>query len=134
MRLRHDAIKLCDPLLHDDDSAWKEFVKNEIGCTPPYWNTNNDDNNAHPRLKPCASKEELNSLKSYWPMYGGINSNKVFNNYTRPCNKMTVFYNIMYAPYEKIDGVLKIKFRMQGDYYQEVLNIREFGMDDLWGG
>ena len=28
---------------------------------------------------------------------------------------------------------LKIKFRMQDDHYQEILNIRDFGIDDLWG-
>ena len=71
-------------------------------------------------------------FKSYWPVYGGRNANKPFRNYTKPCNKMTVLSNINQVVYRKNKDILKIKFRIGDVVYQEVLNNRGFGMDNLW--
>ena len=76
---------------------------------------------------------DLSSFKSYWPMYGGKYANEVFKNYTKPCNKMIIFNNINSMAYGNVPDVLKIKFRIRQNFYQEILNTRGFGVDDLWG-
>jgi hypothetical protein len=133
MRFRETAVETCDPGVDDDDSEWKEYVIKKIGCTPSYWNKNNQQLLGHDEGKICTSTKDLNSFKSYWPIDGGKYVNEVFKNYTKPCNKMVIFNNINQMAYEKIPDVLKIKIRICEDFYQEILNTRAFGVDDLWG-
>ena len=94
---------------------------------------NNDDHHNHDEIKICTSMLELRSFKAYWPMDGGIYANEVFRNYTKPCNKMIIFNNINNLAYKNVPDVLKIKFRIREDFYQEILNTCGFGVDDLWG-
>ena len=128
MRFRETAADACDPNLIDDDTRWTKQVAKKIGCTPPYWNNNSNARHA-PEI--CNSKEKLNLMQSYWAVDGGILANSVFNDYTKPCNKMIIF-NTIFKDYEDNPELLKIKIRFQEEFYQEILNTRGFGMADLW--
>lgn len=125
MRYRENALEPCDPKLIDDDTEWKKYVISKIGCTPTYWNKNNGS-------KVCNSAEDLQEVKLYWPMDGGKLSKSPFRYYTKPCNKMSIFNNINRVVYKDPD-ILRIKFVIREALYQEVLNTRRFGVDDLWG-
>ena len=139
MRFRETADEACDPNLLDDDAKWKKEVVKTIGCIPPYWNNNTENNFPNNNIiqnhdipeRICNSQEKLNLVKSYWPVDGGILANPLFNSYMKPCIKMTIF-NTIYKDMEDDPELLKIKIRIQEELYQEVLNTRGFGMADLW--
>ena len=133
MRFRENALDPCDPHLFDDDAEWKQYVITKIGCTPMYWNDNHDDHHEHEEVRRCNSSQEFKKLKSYWPMFGGKYANEPFRRYTKPCNKMSIFNNINRIAYNDNPDIIKIKFRIREVLYQEVLNNRGFGIDDLWG-
>ena len=137
MRFRENALDPCDPHLFDDDAEWKQYVITKVGCCPIYWNEKHDDHHDHDEscdtMKVCTSSEELMKLKEYWPMYGGKLANEPFRRYTKPCNKMSIFNNINRIAYNDHPDLLKVKFRIREVLYQEVLNNRGFGVDDLWG-
>ena len=132
MHFRENAIEPCDPNLADDDSEWMEYVNEEIGCIPPYWNNTIKDHHDHESFDACNLQKLLGKIKDYWPIDGGIKSNEVFNNYKKPCNKMIVFNNVDHMAYEDVKDVLKIKLRIREEFYQEILNTRAFGLADLW--
>ena len=133
MRFRENAVDPCHSAHHeDDDSEWKEYVTQKIGCTPSYWNKNYEKPLQIENNTICNNVNTLKFLKSYWPMDGGIHTNEVFRNFTKPCSKMILFNNLNYVAYEKSPDVLKVKFRFREEFYQEILNSRGFGMDDLW--
>ena len=46
---------------------------------------------------------------------------------------MSIFNNINRIAYNDHPDLLKVKFRIREVLYQEVLNNRGFGVDDLWG-
>ena len=46
---------------------------------------------------------------------------------------MSIFNNINRIAYNDHHDLLKVKFRIREVLYQEVLNNRGFGADDLWG-
>ena len=132
MRFRENAIDPCDPKLTDDDSEWMEHVNKHIRCIPPYWNNIADDQHDHDDFEACTSQKMLAKVKDFWPLDGGMKANEVFKNYTKPCNKMILFNNMNHKAYENFKDVLKIKFRVREEFYQEILNTRAFGMADLW--
>ena len=133
MRFRENAKDPCDPELDDDDFEWKQYVTRKIGCTPSYWKKNKEDHHSHEGIEVCTSAKDLSSFKSYWPVDGGRYANEVFTSFTKSCNKMIIFNNINQQAYENVPDVLKIKFRIREEFYQEILNIRGFGIEDLWG-
>ena len=132
MRFRENAIDPCDPKLTDDDSEWMINVYKEMGCIPIYWNNITKDHSNHSSFEACRSQSSLLEMKEYWPMHGGIKANEVFNHYTKPCNKMILFNNFEKVAKENAYGLLKIKIRIQEEFYQETLNTRAFGKSDLW--
>ena len=132
MRFRPNGVDACDSQLENDDDEWMEYVKKKLRCTPSYWNKQSEDHHSHDQIKTCSLKEDVRRFKSYWPMDGGRYSTGVFKKYLRPCNKMAIFTNIMQTPYDTKKDVLKIKFRVQENFYQEILNIQDFALEDLW--
>ena len=132
MRFRETANDACDPKLIDDDAKWKKIVVNLIGCSPPYWYNNSKDHDGMKQT--CNSRKELGDIKAFWPLHGNIlDTNKVFDQYTKPCNnfQQLIFNAVMGHDYSGSD-LLKIKIRLQNNFYQEIRNIRAFGMTDLW--
>ena len=128
MRRRESAVDPCDPNLIDDDAEWKKYVIKEIGCIPPYWNNNN--NHYLKTEKICASKNELDSIKAYWPNADGLM--QIFENYTRPCNSIEQLIFNSVESYYKMPDILKMRIQLQNNMYQEVLNTKAFGRADLW--
>ena len=116
--------------LTDDDVAWQKYVITRVGCRPSYWKYNRHGH-FYDQSKECDSKEQLQSLVDFWPLDDGKLANDVFNNYTRPCNKMGISYNLNYKGYDKPD-LLKLRFRFPENQYQEIQNLRNFPMDSLW--
>ena len=130
MRLRENAVNPCDPNLIDDDSEWEKHVIKTIGCIPPYWN-NNGSQNLEPE-KICNSKNELESIKGYWPKEDSVPAMQIFQNYTRPCSSFEqLIYNSDVRYYKKPD-VLKMQIKLQNNMYQEVHNTKAFKRADLW--
>ena len=106
----------------------------KIGCTPPYWNNNQEYNNEHDKI--CNSTKEMRLLQLYhWPLHvkSLLPENDVFNDYTQPCNKMMTFQTLFKYGGEP-SGLLTIKMSLQDEFYQEILNTKAFGMADLWAG
>ena len=136
MRFRENANDRCDPKLIDDNAEWMAYVTNKLGCKPFYWKTLvHHDYHGHEALGLCTTRSQMKNLMDYWPMDGGHLANGVFEHYDRPCQRMTVFTNVMqrrYGENDNYDG-LKLKFQLQNQFYQEILNVRDFGLDSLWG-
>ena len=132
MRFRENAVDPCDPTLIDDDSAWREYVDKQIGCIPPYWNNITTGRSNQKSLNSCTSQNMLSKLKEFWPIFGEIRATEAFKHYKKPCNKMIIYHNVHNMGYEKFDDILKIKLEIREDFYQEILNTRAFGMDNLW--
>ena len=130
MRLRENAVNPCDPSLIDDDAEWKKHVIKTIGCIPPYWN-NNSKHYLEPE-KICSSKNELESIKAYWPKEDSVPAMHIFQNYTRPCNSFEqLIFNTDVSHYSESD-ILKVHIKLRNDKYQEVHNTKAFGIADLW--
>ena len=130
MRRRENAVNPCDPELIDDDSEWKKQATKAIGCIPPYWD---NKNNHHFKVeKMCDSKNELDSIKAYWPREESVPAKYIFQNYTRPCNSFEQLIFNSYSSYYSDHDILKIRIKLQNDMYQEVRNTKAFGIAELW--
>ena len=130
MRLRENAIKPCDPELIDDDAEWIKHAAKAIGCIPPYWNNNSNDYFKPEKI--CNFKNELDSIKAYWPREDNVFAKKIFQNYKRPCNSFEqLIFNSDSSFYSDHD-ILKIRIKLQNDMYQEVRNTKAFGIAELW--
>ena len=130
IRLRENAVNPCDPNLIDDDREWKKHVIKIIGCIPPYWN-NNSNHYLEPE-KICTSKNDLESIKVYWPNENNVPARHIFQNYTKPCNSFEQLIFNSDVRYYKMPDILKMRIQLQNDMYQEVLNTKAFGRADLW--
>ena len=82
----------------------------------------------------CNSRKDLGDIKAFWPLHGNIlNTNKVFDQYTKPCNNFQqLIFNAVLGHHYNGPDLLKIMIRLQNNFYQEIRNIRAFGMTDLW--
>ena len=131
MRFRETAADACDPELINDDHEWKKRVIGEIGCIPPYWNNNTDDNQQPKRV--CNSKPELELIKEYWRKGNNKLAKKVFRKYTKPCTSFVqlIINSIVRHDYSAPD-ILEIKIRLQDDFYEEIFNTRAISVADLW--
>ena len=117
MRFRETANDACDPKLIDDDAKWKKIVVNLIGCSPPYWYNNSKDHDGMKQT--CNSRKELGDIKAFWPLHGNIlNTNKVFDQYTKPCNNFQqLIFNAVLGHHYNGPDLLKIKIRLQNNFY-----------------
>ena len=130
IRLRETANHACDPNLIDDDNEWHKRAIEKIGCTPPYWN-NNTEEEQEPEMI-CDSKRDLVLTKDYWRKSTNILAKEIFNEYARPCNTFAHLTNSIVRTGHNAPEILKIKIRLQDDYYEEILNTRAVSMSDLW--
>ena len=125
LRKRPDAKIPCNPDLYDDDFQLKMKIFEVVGCIPVYWK------NLMPTLMSdeiCHAPEEM---EKSWKILQNLTN--IFSSYSPPCNemKLAVTYDkqsIFF--YEK--KFLFMKFKYTDKNYQEIVNIREFGLESLW--
>ena len=122
LRKRPDAKTPCNPDLHDDDLQLKMKVSEVGGCIPSYWK------NLIPTNKICRTPEEM---EKSWRMLQ--NFTHIFSSYNPPCNEMKLAVTYDKQPiFAHERNFLFMKFKYTDKNYQEIVNVREFGLESLW--
>ena len=132
MRLRKDAVTSCDPELVDEDAVWMKHVVTTIGCWPSFWNNSLASSKINSNDMPiCTSQNQLKELKKYWLLEGKVLTRDFFKKNIGPCQRMNMYATIDKRRKDDV-GLIKIKFRIQDAFYQDILNEREIRRSGLW--
>ena len=126
LRRRPDAIQKCDEGLHDDDRVFRNKVMQIVGCVPTYWMDLSEDNNP---LKECKTASEMVQIHNILQEY----KKAIFDSYKQPCDYMTIITSILQKNPE-LGIYLVLEFVYMDDFYQEIVNVRDFGFESFWSG
>ena len=129
LRKRSNSLKKCNAELVDVDGMVRKKIIQHLGCVPIYWLTFFANSN----LEHCKTKSEMKKA------HGLIGHPKtVLNEIDDPCldMKAIVTYNKNTNLNDLFDKIKnhKITFTYKDDQYQEIENIRAFGIEALWSG
>ena len=121
LRRRPDANDPCNISLKDDDLQLRDKVAEDVGCIPVYWT------NLRPttkKLEICKTPEKMEEI---WNLLQNFSS--IHSTYQPPCNemKLTALYIARSDP--SIDVITRFKYMEQT--YEEIINVREFGLESL---
>lgn len=124
-RKRPDAIIPCNSYLYDDDLKIRMKISEVVGCIPVYWK------NIMPILASyeiCHTPEEM---EKSWQILQNLTS--IFSSYDPPCNemKLAVTYDKQPIFFHENQFLFTI-FKYTDRNYQEIVNVREFGLESLW--
>ena len=125
LRKRSDAIIPCNDGLIDDDLQLRIQVSEEVGCIPVYWK-----NIMYTPLK-LDTCQTQGDMKRIWNMLENVTAiQAIHSTYDPPCNEMKA--TVTYDPRPKLDKWLVISFKYIDKNYQEIINVRDFGLESLW--
>lgn len=145
LKKRKDAVSPCDPTPTDDTRFWNELLR-RLDCIPSYWKQFVRLNNlTMTNVSDCNAFVEFNRIQNMiWtnPMANQVKvKNNILSSFTIPCNEMGIIVGKQEkfkkectlskakCKAEKNDALLKISYRVQS--YQEVKNVRDFGVESL---
>ena len=125
LRRRPDAIKKCDEGIHDDDRLFRDKVTRSAGCIPTYWMNFKRKGDL---LNECTRASQMAQI------YRLLENKKlVFDSYKPPCYYMTVVTGVLKNSMEwGLYLVLEVVY--MDDFYQEIINVRDFGFESFWSG
>ena len=123
LRKRPDAQEPCDKNLENDDEQFRTNVMRKVGCIPMYWESFASSNDS---FRPCTSAMEMKKI------YEAIqNKENIFAEYDQPCNYMEV--SLGASQHDSSYGnVILLELQYMRQLYQEIDNIRDFGLDSFW--
>ena len=124
LRRRSDAINECDEQLQDDDKKFREKVIRIVGCVPLYWMGFITKRNT---LKECKTASEMSQIYSILKTY----KTAIFDSYKQPCDYMKVATGVLQKKLE-YNHWLVLDFVYMDDFYQEIVNVRDFGFESFW--
>lgn len=145
LKKRKDAVAPCDPTPTDDIRFWKQ-LHTSLDCIPSYWKQIFQSINlTSTNTSNCSSFKEFQRVQNMiWtdPMAKQVKIKEdIFSSFTMPCNEMNIIVGTQEKTKkkctqskakcnaEKNDALLKISYRLQK--YQEVRNVRDFGLESL---
>ena len=136
LKRRPDAVAPCDPSPTDDNRFWKAIF-DRIPCLPSYWKTFYPQNSI---LKDCKNYTQFSDLNELtWGVPRNpqqlIETKRIISSISPPCNEMEITITsevrtTSRKPMNHYDAELEIFYNMQK--YQEIKNVRDFGMDGAW--
>ena len=137
LRRRPDARDACDPLLHDDETKFRQMVMDMAKCVPPYWKPLHINYSAFPD---CISQNQIAAIHN-----ATSKPQDTIALYDPPCDEMNVVTNVILTPHGNIDGKrnsilnamfskgkLFLRIHYLDRTYQEVTNNRDFGFGSFW--
>ena len=145
IKRRPDAVDSCDPSPSDDTRFWRLIFK-KITCLPSYWGMFAPVNTS---LLPCKTFKEFSKLKDLtnaktfgrdWKQDGKriqwIKENKeMMSSLSNPCNEMGIVvtsqvnHDFTNKIVEKDVVIFNFIYQMQN--YQEIRNVKDYGLDSL---
>ena len=145
LKKRKDAVKPCDPTPTDDTRFWNELHR-RLDCIPSFWKPFFQSINITSKnVSNCNSFIEFKRIQDMiWtnPMANQVKvKENIFSSFIMPCDEMGIIVGKQEKPKkectlsaskckaEKNDATLKISYRAQK--YQEVRNVRDFGVESL---
>ena len=126
LRRRSDAINECDEQLQDDDKKFREKVIRIVGCVPSYWMSLMTKGDT---FKECKTAAEMSQIYSILKTY----KTAIFDSYKQPCDYMKVSTGVLQKKLE-YNHWLVLDFVYMDDFYQEIVNVRDFGFESFWSG
>ena len=138
LRKRHDAIIPCDKDLKNEDAKIMTAVVEEVGCIPSFWNdiiTNSGD------IPLCKTATDYETIYNYASKVALSRSLIV-----QPCDEMIVVTNIVKESgrirkdayldqnTKKKVTYLDMAFVVGSEMFQEIDNLRAFGLESTWSG
>ena len=129
LRRRPDAIKKCDKELFDDDEKFRSQIIRTVGCRPSYWNNFGKDSDL---LNECKTASEMAQVYTILEKY----KSRIFDSYWQPCNYMTILTGLLQTNAESTykSMFLVLEFVYRDEFYQEIVNLKEFGFESFWSG
>ena len=138
LKKRHDAIAPCDKDLKNEDFKIMTAIINEVGCIPSFWNGIHD----YPgTIRPCKTATDYQKIYKY--ASNVALSRKLI---MQPCEEMIVVTNIVKESgrrheeksldrdTRKQTTYLDIAFVVGSEMFQEIDNLRAFGLESCWSG
>ena len=101
-------------------------VVQHIGCVPEYWRRFIDNK----EMNPCNSSLQYRNFSEYIPRMERKQVYKIFGIYKPPCNRMRIVTNVKFLNYYQEDKI-KIDFRYLTNEYEEIQNVKDFGLESL---
>ena len=140
LKKRHDAIAACDKNLKNEDTQILKSIMEKVGCAPSYWKEISPDYLTYPKC---------NLAGQYKAIYGYVtNVSESRSLFTPPCEEMLVVTNIRKEQGRKREqksmdrsdlkgrwvSYLDFEFVQGSEMYQEIENVRDFGVESCWSG
>ena len=138
LRKRHDAINPCDKDLKNEDTKIMTAIIEEVGCIPSFWNDilANSGN-----ILACKTATDYQKIYNYA-------SNVALSRslILQPCDEMLVVTNIVKESgriskdayldqnTKKKVTYLDMAFVVGSEMFQEIDNLRAFGLESCWSG
>ena len=137
LKKRHDANIPCDKDGTNDDFKIMTAVMKEVRCVPSFWK----DIYNFSIIPPCTM------VTQYQKIYDYASDVALYSNLAvQPCNEMIVVTNIVKEPgrkqekkpfdryTQKIVTYLDMEFVVGNKILQEIIYVREFGIESCWSG
>ena len=121
---RHNANLKCDRYLENDDEKFLQTVAKILNCIPLFWKDISNSWTIASNMSFCTKPSQY---KQFW----GITNHLVFQNYTPPCKKISITYDMStkddYPELRKFtNGELLIDIKYKTEDYEEVLSSKKF--------
>ena len=146
---RHDAQIPCNKSLQNEDVKTIEFMKDKIGCSPMYWK----ELSSRKDFDGCTTIEDYTFLRNVTSEF--TNFGDIQNEFEPPCETMYIETNVktqkgrslqnkMFDYYwedrkcvandTKTGLYLDMTFHMAPDNFQNIVNHRDFTIENCWAG
>ena len=127
LRKRSDGQQPCDPYHVDDEKMWSSIFR-IIPCVPPYWKIFRPKNSHKKECKTGFDIQE--ALKVVRETQWGDETPHI----DPPCDKMKTIANIERGYTNKAfrGKLMLLNFHYVSEDYQEIVNVRDFGVEDFW--
>ena len=122
LRRRLDGKVPCHPFSEGEDGRFRVMVMEKAGCLPPYWKYSG---NTSTNLSRCTSASQLKIVNWYSNTRKGA---RILNKRKPPCEEFSVTSSVDMRVHEN----LQLSFQYRSDQYQEIKNMRDFGLISLW--
>ena len=124
LRKRHDGNNPCNIDLRDDDLQLRKKVAEEVGCIPVYWK---NIMHTQRKLETCKTSKNMNDI---WNMLQ--NFSRIHSKYLPSCNEMKLSVALDRRISPTFSQDLFVQFKYMDKTYEEIINVRDFGLESLW--
>ena len=137
LKKRFDARDRCNKELMNEDNELLVSIVRKVGCTPAYWNDIQDELLKNYSL--CNTNTEYKKIHKY---VSDIDLARSL--FIQPCEDMLVVTNIVkergrlrkknLLEKHKMTSYLDLEIIQGSEMYQEIENVKDFGVESCWSG